>query len=196
MTHKPSILLASNSPRRRELLTQIGIPFEHFAPDIDETPLPDELPAAYVCRMAEQKSRAGWQMRPAGSTSTWLLAADTSVVIGNDILGKPVDAADATAMLRRYSDTSHQVMTAIAVTDGERFVVNNVITQVYFRALSDAEIAAYIDTGEPMDKAGAYGIQGTAALFVSHLEGSYTGVMGLPLFETGQLLQAFGYPIL
>ncbi|MCB6183901.1 Maf-like protein [Leeia sp. TBRC 13508] len=197
MSSKPAIFLASNSPRRRELLTQIGVPFTAFAPDIDETPFESESAADYVIRMAKEKAEAGWRMRNVtGENHSLLLAADTSVVANGNILGKPIDAADAMAMLSNYSGQSHEVMTAVAVTNGKQTVVENVVTSVYFRHLSETEIRQYIESGEPFDKAGGYGIQGLAALFVSHLEGSYTGVMGLPLFETGQLLAQFGYPIL
>lgn len=197
MSSKPAIFLASNSPRRRELLTQIGVPFTAFAPDIDESPFESESAADYVIRMAKEKAEAGWRMRNiTGENHGLLLAADTSVVANGNILGKPTDAADAMAMLSNYSGQSHEVMTAVAVTNGKQTVVENVVTSVYFRHLSETEIRQYIESGEPFDKAGGYGIQGLAALFVSHLEGSYTGVMGLPLFETGQLLAQFGYPIL
>lgn len=191
------IFLASNSPRRRELLTQIGVSFDVVIPDIDETPFPSEHAADYVCRMAKEKASAAWQRLPEiEKQGRLLLAADTCVVLDDQVLGKPADGADAAQMLSRYAGRSHEVMTAVAITDGRTLRVENVVTTVQFRPLSHAEIAAYVETGEPMDKAGAYGIQGLAALFVTHLEGSYTGVMGLPLYETGQLLSQFGYDVL
>lgn len=193
---KLPIFLASNSPRRRELLANLGISFDVVVPDIDETPNPHEHAADYVCRMAQEKASAAWRRLPEiERQGRLLLAADTSVVIDDEVLGKPADGADAAQMLARYDGRTHEVMTAVAVTDGVTTRVENVVTTVWFRSLSPAEIATYVETGEPMDKAGAYGIQGRAAVFVERIDGSYTGVMGLPLFETARLLQQFGYPL-
>ncbi|MGP0171914.1 Maf family protein [Pseudomonas sp. NCHU5208] len=185
------LFLASASPRRRELLAQIGVPCVTQIASIDETPLPDELPKAYVERLAREKARAGLQAlgEPAAAV---VLGADTSVVIDDEILGKPQDFADFQHMLRRLSARTHQVMTAVALVSREREVAQVVSSDVTFRALSEAEIAAYWASGEPCDKAGGYGIQGLAAVFVSRIEGSYSAVVGLPLCETAQLLGDFG----
>ncbi|QDQ27225.1 septum formation inhibitor Maf [Chitinimonas arctica] len=193
---KPAIYLASASPRRRELLTQIGVPFELLRCEIDETPLAGELPHPYVARLARAKAEAGVAAyRAAGLPPRLLLAADTTVALGEAILGKPVDVADAEAMLASLSGKSHQVMTGVAVTDGERVEVVVSVSQVRFRILSAAEIRSYVATGEPMDKAGSYGAQGKGALLIAAMEGSFSGVIGLPLAETGALLQGFDYPI-
>ncbi len=182
------LYLASRSPRRAELLQQIHLRFEPCPADIDETPLPDESPEAYVLRMAEEKARAAWQTLPE-TTGHTMLAADTSVVLEGEILGKPRDRADAEAMLARLSGRCHQVLSAVCVLR-ENFCQSRLqCSQVSFRALEMAEIQAYCATEEPMDKAGAYAIQGYAAVFVQRLEGSYSGVMGLPLLETWQLLK-------
>jgi len=183
----PKILLASASPRRRELLQQLGFDCQQIGAEIDETPYPQESPAAYVMRMACHKAAVVSAQHP--DLAIPLLAADTSVVYQQRIYGKPTDRADADAMLKSLSAHIHTVMTAVAVIHPQQ----NMITRrsdslVAFKQLSDAEIQAYIDTGEPYGKAGAYAIQGQAAQFIVHLEGSYSGVMGLPLYETGQLL--------
>ncbi|WAJ36757.1 Maf family protein [Pseudomonas sp. GOM7] len=185
------LFLASASPRRRELLVQIGVPCVTQIASIDETPLPDELPKAYVERLAREKARAGLQALGAPADAV-VLGADTSVVIDDEILGKPQDFADFQQMLRRLSARTHQVMTAVALVSREREVAQVVSSDVTFRALSEAEIAAYWASGEPCDKAGGYGIQGLAAVFVSRIEGSYSAVVGLPLCETAQLLGDFG----
>lgn len=193
---KPVIYLASASPRRRELLTQIGVPFELVRCEIDETPLPGEHPKAYVARLAAAKAAAGVATyRAQGLPQRLLLSADTTVALGTQILGKPVDAADACAMLRTLSGTVHEVYTGVAISDGERTETVVSTTEVRFRTVSEADIAAYVATGEPMDKAGSYGAQGRGALLVDSLAGSFSGVVGLPLTETGDLLRAFGYPI-
>ncbi len=194
--------LASRSPRRRELLAQIGVGFDTIAfrdaqrgdPELDETPLPDEAAAAYVERVARNKASLGWRI------VNWrrlllqpVLAADTSIELAGELIGKPRDVDDAQRILRRLSGQTHRVLTAVAVSFDERIEVVRSISEVRFRALDDDEIARYVASGEPMDKAGAYGIQGRAAMFVEHLAGSYTGVMGLPLCETAQLLKRFGY---
>lgn len=198
------LYLASQSPRRLELLRQIGLapvvlPLRHARPraDVDETPLPNEKAMAYVHRLAEAKARAGL-MALAGRRLRELpiVAADTTVTLDGAILGKPADAAEAAAMLRLYSGRSHSVFTAVAVAYQGQVKVTVSESAVRFRSLSEAEIAAYINTGEPYDKAGGYGIQGKAALFIEHLSGSYSGVMGLPLYETAELLQLVGYEVL
>ena len=187
----PSIILASASPRRAELLQQIGLDFSVRPADIDETPAPDETPEQYVERLAREKALA-----VTGSSAECLvLGSDTSVVLDGKILGKPTDPSDARATLARLSGATHQVMTAVALaTDGQCESVL-VITEVCFRQLSTAEIEAYVASGEPMDKAGSYGIQGLGGIFVSELRGSYSAVVGLPLQETAALLAGAGYPV-
>ncbi|CAI8779855.1 Maf family protein [Pseudomonas sp. YuFO20] len=187
------LYLASGSPRRRELLTQIGVPFTAVSADIDETPLTHESPSAYVERLARGKAEAGrGAISPAASCC--VLGADTAVVLDGKILGKPVDEADACAMLKMLSGREHQVLTAIALLDGERCESRVVISQVRFRAISPDEATAYWASGEPRDKAGGYGIQGLGAVFVAGLTGSYSAVVGLPLCETAELLGHFGIP--
>lgn len=185
----PQLVLASTSPRRRELLAQLGVPFEVLAVAVDERPLPAELAADHVCRLALAKARAGAGER---DPRACVLGADTVVVLDGEIFGKPADRDDAVAMLRRLSGRTHAVLSAVARVRGGAHTVRLSESQVTFRALSAAEIAAYCDTGEPLDKAGAYAIQGRAAAFIRHLEGSYSGVMGLPLFETAELLAGAG----
>ena len=188
------LYLASASPRRRELLTLIGLRFERLAIDVDETPLAGEAPAAYVRRLALAKARAGWAAlgpRPVRP----VLGADTTVVVDGAILGKPVDRDDGLNMLARLSGREHEVLSAVALALHGREDVAVQHSRVRFRPLSAAERAAYWATGEPADKAGAYGIQGLGAAFVSELHGSHSGVMGLPLFETVGLLQRFGVSI-
>ena len=193
----PGIYLASGSPRRAELLPLIGVSFEVLRLrdfSVDESVRGREAPATYVKRLALQKAHAGVAaMHSRGLPLRPVLGADTTVCVGREILGKPADAADPTAaaarMLRLLSGRTHRVLTAVAVVAGrrERLAVSD--SKVTFRALSRSEINAYVAGGEPFDKAGAYAIQGGAAAFASHLAGSYTGVMGLPLFETAQLLK-------
>jgi septum formation protein len=196
------IYLASRSPRRRELLAQIGVRFEplHFRegarsdPDTSEDVLAGEQADAYVRRVASAKAEAAWKrvtMRR-GLSRIPVLAADTTVTLGGEILGKPADREDAMRILRTLSGTQHRVLTAVAVAfagHAELAVSESLVT---FAALDDPRIAAYVDSGEAFDKAGAYGIQGRAGAFVSRLEGSYSGVMGLPLHETAVLLRKFG----
>ncbi|MCF4994156.1 septum formation inhibitor Maf [Pseudomonas syringae] len=187
------LYLASGSPRRRELLTQIGVPFTAVSADIDETPLPDETPSAYVERLARGKAEAG--RRTVMSDSPFcVLGADTAVVLDGKILGKPVDEADACAMLMMLSAREHEVLTAIAVLEGERCESRVVRSRVRFRLISRDEAAAYWASGEPRDKAGGYGIQGLGAVFVAGLDGSYSAVVGLPLCETAELMSHFGIP--
>lgn len=183
--------LASASPRRRELLEQIGVPVQRVQCSVDERPRPDEAPADYVQRVTRDKVGAGVAIVPAGAV---VLAADTAVVLDDAILGKPVDQQHAQAMLRSLSGRQHQVLTAVAVARGSDIRLQLVATKVRFRPLSDAEILAYWQTGEPADKAGAYGIQGLGAVFVEHIEGSYSAVVGLPLAETALLLGEFAVP--
>lgn len=204
MTNAPQRLyLASRSPRRRELLTQIGVHFDTLLfragaradGEVDETPHPGEDPVTYVQRVARAKAEhglriLGWRkLQPQP-----VLSADTTVEIDGQILGKPMDGDDAARTLRLLSGRVHRVLTAVVVATpaGQRVEALSE-SQVRFRELSDAEIRRYVTTGEPLDKAGSYGIQGRAALFVAHMEGSYTGIMGLPLFETGELLRCIGF---
>ncbi len=195
------IYLASRSPRRRELLRQIGIRHEVLTqrikaergPDVNEDPLPAEKPRDYVLRVCRDKVESGSlrvvqrKLPPRG-----VLAADTAVCIGDEILGTPADAAEAASFLTRLSGREHEVLTAIAFKFGARIETALSVTAVRFRALERAEIERYVAGGEPMDKAGAYGIQGRAGAFITEIRGSYSGVMGLPLYETAQLLQRFG----
>lgn len=182
------LILASSSPRRQELLTQIGVPFSVQVPAIDETPLVGEAPPAYVQRMAEEKALAVLAQQKG---DVCVLAADTSVIVDGLILGKPADAAEAKAMLLRLSGREHQVLSAIAVADQSRLNSQVVSCKVAFRTLTDAEIDAYWLTGEPRDKAGSYAIQGLGAVFVQAIHGSYSAVVGLPLAETAALLGEF-----
>ncbi len=190
------LYLASGSPRRRELLTQIGVPFTAISADIDETPLTDESPAAYVERLAHGKAEAGRALLALNvpGAATCVLGADTAVVLDGQILGKPLDEADALAMLMNLSGREHEVLTAIAVLDGQRCESRVVRSLVRFRTISHQEAAAYWASGEPRDKAGGYGIQGLGAVFVQALNGSYSAVVGLPLCETAELLGHFGIP--
>ncbi|MCJ8203148.1 Maf family protein [Pseudomonas sp. RGM2987] len=187
------LYLASGSPRRRELLMQIGVPFTAISADIDETPLDQESPSAYVERLACGKAEAGRRSLPAAAAGC-VLGADTAVVLDGQILGKPLDRADALSMLLSLSGREHEVLTAIAVLDGQRCESRVVRSRVRFRAITEPEATAYWASGEPRDKAGGYGIQGLGAVFVAGLEGSYSAVVGLPLCETAQLLGDFGIP--
>jgi septum formation protein len=199
------IYLASRSPRRRDLLTQIGVRFEMLLfregtrqdAETTEEPYPGEHPDDYVRRVTRIKAEAGWQrvvMRK-GLRRMPVLAADTTVALANEMLAKPADAADAARMLRLLSGTRHRVLTAVAVAFEGRLEMRVSESQVTFCTLDEARIDAYISGGEPFDKAGGYGIQGRAAAFASRIEGSYTGVMGLPLFETAELLREFGVTV-
>lgn len=179
------LVLASQSPRRAELLTAAGIDFTVRAADVDETPREGEAPRDYVVRIAEEKARAV----PANSEEV-VLAADTTVVLGDEIMGKPIDAADATRMLRSLAGKRHEVITAICLRRGDRVATDIASTSVWFAPLSDAEIADYVASGEPMDKAGAYGIQGLASKYIDRIDGSYTNVVGLPVALTYRHLQA------
>ncbi|HRD66341.1 MAG TPA: Maf family protein [Candidatus Competibacter sp.] len=190
----PRVYLASASPRRRELLRQIGVAYRLLPVEVDETPLPGESPSAYVVRLALAKARAG--ARTLGRRQPLpVLGADTSVVVDDAILGKPGDRDEGLAMLARLSGREHRVLSAVALATSARDAVKVQESRVWFRELSQAECAAYWDSGEPLDKAGGYGIQGRAAAFIAELRGSYSGVMGLPLFETAELLREFGVPL-
>jgi len=186
----PSIFLASKSPRRRELLVQIGVRFAVLDVDLDETRLPGEPPESYVRRLALDKARTGHAMMESGEGLP-TLAADTAVVVGDRILGKPGDRLEAAAMMQLLSGRSHRVLSGIALV-GARETLDISVSEVRFREVTEKEAAAYWETGEPRDKAGGYAIQGLGALFVEDLRGSYSGVMGLPLFETARLLADAG----
>ena len=198
----PRIYLASQSPRRRELLKQIGINFELLLLrsdprrkiDVDEVPQENEDPVDYVRRISRAKASVGWNALLSRNLRPFpVLAADTTVTLDGNILGKPRDREDAAAMLRQLSGRQHQVLSAVAVALDERIEICLSTTAVTFAALSEERIHRYLLTNEGHDKAGAYGIQGHASTFVQRIEGSYSGVMGLPLFETVELLRAFGY---
>lgn len=185
------LFLASQSPRRRQLLEQLGYRFSVLDATVDEVRAPGEPPEDYVRRVAREKAGAGL-MQVAATPHAVVLAADTEVVLGDDVFGKPADADAARAMLARLSGRAHRVLSAICVADAgrEKLVLQESV--VHVAPLDAATIDAYVATGEPFGKAGAYGIQGRAAAFVSRIDGSYTGVMGLPLFETAALLREFG----
>ena len=186
------LYLASASPRRRELLAQIGVGYRLVAAPIDESVRAGEAPAAYVERLARAKAAAG--LAALGKNKVCVLGADTAVVLDGRILGKPRDRADGLAMLAALSGRSHEVLTAVALADGVRSAARVVSSRVQWRALAEGEAQAYWETGEPQDKAGGYAIQGLAAIFVARLEGSYSAVVGLPLAETAELLAEFGIP--
>ncbi|NHQ87099.1 septum formation inhibitor Maf [Iodobacter sp. HSC-16F04] len=191
------LYLASGSPRRQELLAQIGVQFERISAPIDETPLANESAKDYVLRLAKAKAEAGWQVMLAqGKHPLPVLAADTTVVLDGQILGKPLDASDAAAMLEQLSGRSHEVLTSLGLRTNTGTDVVLSVSTVTFMLLSPAQIAAYVASGEPMDKAGSYGIQGTAGLFISDLQGSFSGVMGLPLHDTATLLARHGLGLL
>ena len=183
------IILASASPRRQELLRQIGVQFDQQVAEIDETPGENEPAEAYVARLALEKARAVHARL--GDDEVPVLGADTAVVVDDEILGKPRDEVHAAAMLRQLAGREHRVLSAVALV-GQREACRVCESRVRFRPLSNAEISAYWRTGEPAGKAGGYAIQGQGAIFIEQLHGSYSGVMGLPLFETAQLLQEFG----
>lgn len=192
MTPSFDIYLASASPRRRELLEQIGIRYRQLLVEVPEVKEAEEVAEMYVLRVALDKARAGWASLAADDIRP-VLGADTAVVVDGQVLGKPRDRGDALAMLKRLAGGWHQVMSAVAVVgaEGEEYTRLSV-NAVQFRPLTAQEMEAYWDTGEPVDKAGGYAIQGRAAVFIERLEGSYSAVMGLPLFETAELLQQFG----
>ena len=187
--------LASASPRRRELLAQIGVEFEVVPALIDEQLRSSELPEDYVVRLARAKANAVWESVAKQPQPRPVLAADTAVVIDHRILGKPDNEHEALRMLELLSDRSHIVLTAIALRLGGTLETTLSTSEVRFRATTATERAAYCHSGEPLDKAGSYAIQGIGAVFVERLHGSYSGVMGLPLFETAALLGKFGVPV-
>ncbi len=187
------LYLASRSPRRNQLLARLDRTFRALDLSVPECRAGDESAADYVQRVAADKARAGLAL-VADDPHAVVLGSDTEVVLDGHVFGKPVDAADARAMLRALSGRTHQVMTAVALVAHGRQDGVLVVSEVSFAAIDDAGIAAYVASGEPMDKAGAYAIQGGAERYIRHLAGSYSGVMGLPLQQTEQLLQAFGVP--
>jgi septum formation protein len=186
----PVVRLASVSPRRRELLAQIGVPHVVTGAHIDESIHAGERAHDYVQRMARTKAQAVWDQ----DRSLPVLAADTTVVLDGLVFGKPLDRADALRMLSLLSGRTHDVLTAVSLASGAGLAMRMSVSSVRFRPLGEDEIAAYWETGEPKDKAGAYAVQGLAAVFIESLSGSYSGVMGLPLFETSELLRAAGVP--
>jgi len=201
----PVIYLASKSPRREELLRQLGVEFATLRlreatgrdRDVAEVAHDAEPALHYVERIARTKAAIGWQrMLQRGLPHHPVLGADTEVVLDGAIFGKPKDAADAARMLALLSNRTHQVLTAVAFCWNEQIVAEISTSNVTFRALAADEVDRYIATGEPFDKAGAYAVQGRAASFVSRIEGSYSGVMGLPLFETAAALAGIGFPVL
>ncbi len=184
-----NVVLASQSPRRLELLKQIGISPEVHPAHIDETPLSEETPEDYVNRLARNKAEAVAQHYP----GALVIGSDTSVVIDNQILGKPESPDHFFTMFKRLSGNQHQVMTAVAITDGQQTRSEVVITQVSFYPVNERDMERYWFSGEPQDKAGGYGIQGMGALFVKEIKGSYSAVVGLPIAETGKILEKFGF---
>lgn len=185
------LYLASQSPRRRELLAQIGASFRVVDVDVPEVPRAGEAPPDYVNRVARDKAYAGLAAL-AHAEDAWVLGADTEVVLDGEVFGKPRDAADAAAMLRRLSGREHVVISVAWLVDAHAQRHAECVSRVRFAALDEAAIAAYVATGESFGKAGAYAIQGRGAALVDHLDGSFSGVMGLPLFETARLLRAAG----
>lgn len=192
--HKPIVILASASPRRSALLQQIHIPHRVQAVDIDESQLRGEAPADYVGRLAAAKAQALWQ-RLSMEERLPVLGADTTVALGEAIFGKPQDREDGIRMLAELSGRTHRVYTAVALYSAGGLESRLSVSEVTFRALSSAEREAYWASGEPRDKAGGYAVQGLGAAFITRIEGSYSGVMGLPLAETAELLEKIGWSI-
>ncbi len=199
------VYLASRSPRRRELLAQIGVPYQVFllredpqrGIDVDEIRLPEESPQAYVTRLAKAKATVACQKVPArGLPPAPVLGAHTSVVLGEQTLGKPSTAEDAVAMLERLSGGTHQVLTAVAIAQHDRVETAISASEVEFRQLNAEEILRYVESGEPFGKPGGYAIQGRGAVFARTVQGSHSAIMGLPLFETAELLRRFGIDVL
>ena len=186
--------LASRSPRRSELLARLGLDFGVLDIDIPEQRQPGEAPDDYGRRVAREKAGAGL-LRVMAVPGAVVLGADTEVVLDDDVFGKPADDADAAAMLRRLSGRTHRVITAVSLVSASRELQATSISEVTFAPLTEDEIVAYVASGEPRGKAGAYAIQGRAQVFISHLSGSYSGVMGLPLHETATMLRALGIPM-
>ena len=193
MTARPPFILASSSPRRRELLRQVGLDFTVDPADVDERLLPGESPEAFAVRVAVDKARAA----ASRAGHAIVIAADTIVVLGKEVLGKPADPRDAARMLGLLSGTEHRVLTGLAVMDvrSGRMETQLASTKVWFRKLSRREIEAYVATGEPLDKAGAYGIQEKGSLLVQRIEGCYFNVVGLPLALLGETLLSFGIDV-
>jgi len=191
MNSKPQLFLASKSPRRKELLAQLGYQFTCLSADIDESVIFNEPAEQYVVRLAIEKATFIAKSQP---ETTLILGSDTSVVLDNHILGKPTDLNDCLRQLSLLSNRQHQVITAIAVAQGQHVKSVAVTTQVTFKEISEEAITRYWHTGEPQDKAGSYGIQGIGGQFVKQISGSYSAVVGLPLYETSQLLADFGMP--
>jgi septum formation protein len=196
------IYLASQSPRRRQLLEQLGVTYELLLPsawedaEALEIEIQNELPVDYVRRVTELKLDAALKRRmDRGLTEAPILCSDTTVALGNKVFGKPVDSADAIRMLCELSGQTHRVLTAVSVGMNRRRVSALVESLVTFAGMSRKRVEAYVDTGEPMGKAGAYAIQGCAAAFISRMEGSYTGIVGLPMFETANLLRSFDFEV-
>ena len=205
LAERASVYLASKSPRRQELLRQLGVEFAELKlreaagrePDVVEAPRDGEAPVEYVRRVTRLKASVAWhRMTRRGLAPKPVLAADTEVILEGRVLGKPKDAADAIAMLTALSGRTHEVVSAVAVRWEAQLALGTSASRVRFRPLARDEIERYVATGEPFDKAGAYAIQGRAAAFVQHLDGSYSGVMGLPLFETAEVLTKIGYQVL
>jgi septum formation protein len=183
------LYLASQSPRRRQLLEQLGVAFQVVDVEVPEQRAPGESPQDYVSRVARDKALAG--LVAAGAADALVLGADTEVVLDGEVFGKPADAADAAAMLRRLAGRTHEVVSVAWLLGAGREASAACVSRVRFAPLDEAQVAAYVATGEPFGKAGGYAIQGRGAALVEHLEGSYSGVMGLPLFETARLLRRF-----
>jgi len=193
---KNFVYLASQSPRRRQLLEQIGVRYELLLPTPDEDAealemvLPGEAPLSYVKRVTQLKLEAAMlRMKTRNLPKGPVLCADTTVALGREILGKPDNAQDALRILKKLSGNTHRVLTAVAIGEGKRRVSSVSISSVTFASMTTAEMKAYVASGEPMGKAGAYGVQGLAAAHIAVIKGSYTGIMGLPLFETADLLK-------
>lgn len=189
------IYLASGSPRRAELLKQIGLEYEVLSVDIDESLQASESAVDYVNRMAVSKAQAGVSKLGRQATGDAVLGADTIITIDDNIVGKPIDRAHCQCILSQLSGRKHQVMSAVALVLDDRIYSRISVNRVSFRPLSDNEISEYCASNEPMDKAGAYAIQGRAAIFIRHLEGSYSSVMGLPIYETAELLKEAGISV-
>ena len=202
MAPQPFVYLASQSPRRRQLLEQLGVAYELLLPDETEDAealevvLPGEAPKAYVQRVTLLKLQAALtRMKKRSLPAAPVLCSDTTVALGKTILGKPDDAAHARAMLTSLSGNTHRVLTAVAMGTARKQIQTLSVSQVRFAPLTRAQIQSYVASGEPMGKAGAYAVQGKAAAYIEHISGSYSGIMGLPMFETAQLLRQFGFKV-
>ncbi|MGV3001186.1 Maf family protein [Vibrio sp.] len=189
----PNFYLASGSPRRKELLTQLGYQFNIVVPNIEEQKQPSESPVDYVKRLSREKAQAGVKLISSMSEASELpvLGADTIVIVDDHVLEKPNDYADCLRMLQALSNRQHQVMTSVTVATSTEYHTKVVITDVWFKSLTEQDIETYWQTGEPCDKAGGYGIQGIGGRFVSRIDGSFHAVMGLPLYETDELLKQY-----